>query len=125
MLMKLFQLIYVGGRPSQDQASYSSCNSLPEEPLTEVEISEMSRPAILKLLGIESKQNLDKLRRNLLNSSINTFVKNLAEDKVIEVVLHLKLPRKSRERARCRGSLIKHYLENKDQQAQIRDQKAC
>ena len=96
MLMKLFQLICVGGRPSQDQASYSSCNSLPEEPLTEAKISEMSRPAILKCLGIESKQNLDKLRRNLLNSSINTFVKNLAEDKVIEVVLHLKLPRKSR-----------------------------
>ena len=114
MLMKLFQLICVGGRPSQDQASYSSCNSLPEEPLTEAEISEMSRPEILKCLGIESKQTLNQLRRNLLNSSITTYVKNLAEDKVREVVLHLKLPRKSRERARCRGSLIKHYLENKD-----------
>ena len=121
MSMKLFQLIYVGGRTSQDQASYSSCNSLPEEPLTEAAISGMSRAAILKCLGIESKQTLDKLRRSLLNSSVTTFVKNLAEDKVIEVVLRLKLPRKSRERTRCRGSLIKHYLEHKDQQAQIRD----
>ena len=94
MLMKLFQLIYVGDRPSQDQASYSSCNSLREEPLTEAEITEMSRAAILKCLGIESKQTLDRLRKNLLNNSITTFVKNLAEDKVIEVVLHLKLPRK-------------------------------
>ena len=100
MSMKLFQLIYVGDRPSQDQASYSSCNSLREEPLTEAEITEMSRAAILKCLGIESKQTLNQLRKNLLNSSITTFVNNLAEDKEREVVLHLKLPGRSRERGR-------------------------
>ena len=122
------QLSLTGSRPAQDRAGagtsssgVSSYNSLPEEPLTEAAISGMSRAAILKCLGIESKQNLDKLRKNLLNSSITTFVKNLAEDKVIEVVLHLKLPRRSQIRTRCRGSLIKYYLEHKDQQAQIRD----
>ena len=75
----------------------------------------------MKCFGKESKQNLNKLRRKLLISSLTSFVKNMSEDKVVEVLVQLKLPSKSRERARCRGALVKYYLDNKDQQAQIRD----
>ena len=81
----------------------------------------MSRAEILKDLGISSRNTLDRLRLTLVKSSITSFVGKLPDEKVKAIVVELKLPRHSREGPRCRGALVKYYLDNKDQQAQIRD----
>ena len=100
MLMKLFQLLYAGGRPSQDQAP--SCNESQEELFTETDISRMSKEEVLGCLGTRSKNTLDELRRKLLNYSITCFVKKLTDDEVKAVVMNLKLPRYSQEKG-CSG----------------------
>ena len=118
MLMKLFQLLYSGGRPSQDQAP--SCNESQEELFTETDISRMSKEEVLGCLGTRSKNTLDELRRKLLNYSITCFVKKLTDDEVKAVVVNLKLPRYSQEKGRCRGALVRHYIGNTIQQDHIR-----
>ena len=118
MLMKLFQLLYAGGRPSQDQAP--SCNESQEELFTETDISRMSKDEILRSLGIRSKNTLSQLRITMLKFSITCFVKKLTDDEVKAVVVNLKLSRHSQEKGRCRGALVRHYIGNKNQQDHIR-----
>ena len=98
----------------------SSHNASQEEPFTEASISGMSRADILKCLGSKSRNALHKLRTQLLKASITSFVEKMSEEKVKAVVVQLKLPRYSREKARCRGAIVRHYLENGNQQDQIR-----
>ena len=100
MLMKLFQLLYAGGRPSQDQAP--SCNESQEELFTETDISRMSKDEILRSLGIRSKNTLSQLRITMLKFSITCFVNKLTDDEVKAVVMNLKLPRYSQEKG-CSG----------------------
>ena len=106
-------------------SGFSSLNALQGEPFTEASISGMTRAEILKCLGISSRNTLGQLRLTLVKASITCFVGKLPDEKVKAIVVQLKLPRYSRKSSRMRGALVKYYLDNKDQQAQIRDQKAC
>ena len=80
----------------------------------------MSKAEILQVLGYKSKNTLGQLQKQLLKSSITDFVEKMSDGKVKAVVAHLKLPKRSQEKARCRGALIRHYLEHEEQQAHIR-----
>ena len=91
-----------------------------EQLFTAGSIRGMSRADVLQVLGYQSKNTLNQLRVSLLKTSITYFVKTMSDEKVKEVVAHLKLPKRSQEKARCRAALVRHYLEHEEQQAQIR-----
>ena len=91
-----------------------------EQLFTAGSIRGMSRADVLQVLGYQSKNTLGELQKKLLKTSITSFVKTMSDEKVKEVVAHLKLPKRSQEKARCRAALVRHYLEHEEQQAQIR-----
>ena len=91
-----------------------------EELFTVGSIRGMSRADVLQVLGYKSKNTLGELQNKLLKTSITAFVEKMSDDEVKAVVAHLKLPKRSQEKARCRGALIRHYLEHEEQQAHIR-----
>ena len=91
-----------------------------EQLFTAGSIRGMSRADVLQVLGYQSKNTLGELQKKLLKTSITSFVKTMSDEKVKEVGAHLKLPKRSQEKARCRAALVRHYLEHEEQQAQIR-----